>query len=122
MNNMNNDYKRVIPRDLFNESKLLKCIGRLSLLIHDFKIPCKMGLGGPAMNGEPFKIALMDDNNLTISNLEISINKKLHIFKTTYNNKDNYPLFCQTFDYSEILVFDESGEFTQDFINYVKSI
>lgn len=119
---MNSNYQRVIPRDLFNESKLLKCIGRLCLLIHDFKTPCKMGIGGYAMNGESFQIALMDDNNLTISNLEISINKKLHIFKTTYNSKNNHPLMCEISDYSEILVFNESGEFTQEFIDYSKTI
>lgn len=28
-------YKRVLPRDLFNEAKLLKCLGRLCLLIED---------------------------------------------------------------------------------------
>ncbi len=32
---MSQEYTRVIPRDLFNEAKLLKCIGRLVLLIHD---------------------------------------------------------------------------------------
>lgn len=33
------EYQRVIPRDLFNEAKLLKCLGRLSLFIHDGKSP-----------------------------------------------------------------------------------
>jgi hypothetical protein len=28
-------YIRVLPRDLFNEAKLLKCLGQLSLILHD---------------------------------------------------------------------------------------
>jgi hypothetical protein len=28
-------YTRVLPRDLFNESKLLKCLGQLALNVHD---------------------------------------------------------------------------------------
>ncbi len=28
-------YHRVLPRDAFNEAKLLKCIGKLTLLIED---------------------------------------------------------------------------------------
>lgn len=28
-------YQRVIPRDLFNEAKLLKCLGQLSLLVEN---------------------------------------------------------------------------------------
>ena len=32
-------YTRVLPRDLFNEAKLMKCMGLLTLLIHDELIP-----------------------------------------------------------------------------------
>ena len=32
------NYKRVTPRDLFNEAKLLKCIGRISLFILENQI------------------------------------------------------------------------------------
>lgn len=35
MKDYNNKHKRVIPRDFFNESKLLKCLGKLHLqLMH----------------------------------------------------------------------------------------
>lgn len=32
-------YIRVVPRDLFNESNLLKCLGHIALGIHDGKLP-----------------------------------------------------------------------------------
>lgn len=32
-------YQRVLPRDLFNEAKLLKCLGQLSLLVYEGRLP-----------------------------------------------------------------------------------
>lgn len=116
--NNNSDYIRVIPRDLFNESKLLKCMGRLCVLIHDNDTPFEMNV---EHNDEPFNIALTDDGSLTITNINISINDIYFNFYTTYNSKDNYPLFCG-YENDEVLVFDESGKFTNDFIDFVKNI
>jgi len=110
---MNRDYPRVIPRDLFNESKLLKCIGRLILLIHDEETPCKMGHDD---NYQKFEVALMDEGALTITNLNISINRKVILFKTIYNRKDSYPLFAE-FDYVDYQVFDENGDWHEEFID-----
>lgn len=58
------DYGRVIPRDLFNEAKLLKCMGQLCLRIHNNdNLPAKMSADH---DGSPFKIDLMDEGSLTI--------------------------------------------------------
>lgn len=114
---MNSNYQRVIPRDLFNEAKLLKCIGRLVLLIHDEKVPCKMSHNEP----DNFIIALMDEGSLTIKNLEIAIKGKLMRFKTTYNSKRNYPLYVQH-NYCDYLVFNKEGEFDKEFIEFCKTL
>lgn len=116
---MNTDYQRVLPRDLFNEAKLLKCLGRLVLLIHDRKIPF---IGEVIHDGEPFIIALNDEGSLIVTNVTIKVNKSAFTFKTTYNAKSNYPFYLETKDYSEVLVFDEGGEFTEEFIEFVKTI
>ena len=116
---MNTDYQRVLPRDLFNEAKLLKCLGRLVLLIHDRKIPF---IGEVIHDGEPFIIALNDEGSLIVTNVTIKVNKSAFTFKTTYNAKNNYPFYLETKDYSEVLVFDEGGEFTEEFIEFVKTI
>lgn len=108
----NTKYHRVIPRDLFNEAKLLKCVGRLCLLIHDRMTPVQMEFNE---NGEPFIIGLMDDGHLTVTNLEITVCGKLFTFKTTHNSKSNYPLLVEARGYEEIEVFDDNGEFTIDF-------
>lgn len=115
----NVNYYRVCPRDLFNEAKLLKCMGRLCLYILDGITPVEMTNSD---NGKGFKIGLLDEGSLTITNLTIKIKGKPYLFKTTYNSKANYPLFLQTEDYEDILVFDDEGNFDADFISFCNSI
>lgn len=108
---MNAEYTRVIPRDLFNESKLLKCIGRLTLLIHD-----GFAINGMTFehDGDPFSVALMDDGFLCITNIIFEMNDENMLFKCQYNSKSNYSLFLE-YDYCDYLVFDESGDYTKEF-------
>jgi hypothetical protein len=119
------NYSRVLPRDLFNEAKLLNCMGRLCLLITDDLTPVKMFMDE---SGEPFKIGLLQDGSLTIDNLTIKINGKYGKpcrFKTTYNSRSPSPLYVQdgTGDqYTDILVFEDDGEFSQDFIDFCKKL
>jgi hypothetical protein len=113
-------YQRVIPRDLFNEAKLLKCIGRLVLLIHD----------GDHNNisfehdGEPFEIYQnQDDGSLSIENIYFSIGEDRLSFYTNYNSKLNYPLFCtSTQDGETYSVFDEHGNYEPEFIEYCQKV
>ena len=111
-NHYKSDYIRVIPRDLFNESKLLKCLGRLCLLIHEGKIDIKFD-----HDESPFNIVQNVDGDIYVSNIEFSINGNKLNFSTMINNKDNYPLICdEEFDFT---VFDESGNFTPKFLEYL---
>ncbi len=112
------EYQRVIPRDLFNEAKLLKCIGQLCLLIHDGLTPVKMSV---EETGEAFEIGLLEDGFLCILNLDISIKDQVFTFKTTYNSKANYPLYLE-YDYCDYEVFDDKGKFTQTFIDFCNSV
>lgn len=113
---IDSNYERVIPRDLFNEAKLLKSMGRLCLLILDKKTPVEME---SEHDGKPFEIALTEDGNLTIRNLNIYINGQVYEFHTTYNSKDNYPLYMiDNEEYVEYEVFDDKGEFSKDFVEF----
>ncbi len=117
------NYDRVIPRDFFNESKLLKCFGQLSLFIHSEKTPVPMDIFIIRnSNSEPFQIGQTNDGYLTITNVEVTINKNKFLFKSKYNSKSNYPLFVMTDDYSEYQVFDENGQFDEEFIDFCKSL
>lgn len=113
---MNTKYDRVIPRDFFNESKLLKCMGNLQIAITDCKLPEGVKIEIDE-NGEAFKIALTDDGYLTIANYPVRINGKEIIMKTTYNSKSNFPLFGE-YEYCDYLVFDEQGKFTAEFSDF----
>lgn len=115
-------YKRVVPRDLFNESKLLKCLGRLALIIHKGLEPIPDGLSFDN-NGEEFRIDQKQCGSLYVaSGIEFrchGVELNLH---TAYNNKSNYPLFLVTEDNGEIEVFNDSGELTEEFILYINQI
>lgn len=115
---MNTKYTRVIPRDLFNESKLLKCIGRLCLMIHDGK-----GLNGMTFehDDEPFDIGLLDDGYLAIRNIRFDMNGMNLFFKCQYNSKTNFPLYVEL-EYCEYLVFDEDGEYSDIFIDFCNTL
>ncbi len=112
-------YLRVLPRDLFNEAKLLKCIGHLVLKIHDNSaLPCEMAF---TESGKRFKIELLPEGSLTIANYHISIKGKIFLFKTTYNSKAPYPLFLE-YDNCDYPVFDESGNFDSEFIAFCETV
>ena len=115
---MNTNYTRVIPRDLFNEAKLLKCLGVLTLLIHDNQAP--EGLEVEQLNNS-FKIGLTNDGSLKTNSLQFTYKNQVLEFQTTYNSKSNFPLYCY-FDYCEYLVFDENGNFENEFLDFLQTL
>ena len=111
----NSSYNRVIPRDFFNEGKLLKCMGVLPLSILDNKTPdgIEIHIDG---SGEAFDIVLDQEwSILEVINYNVTINGEEYRVGTTYNSKDNFPLYVIVDDV-EILVFDENGKFSDEFI------
>lgn len=119
-NPVNMNYRREIPRDLFNEAKLLKCVGRLILLIHNNDIPEGFEMSFKH-NGKPFKIGLMRDGSLTVDNVQISVNGIPCVFKTTYNSKSNFPFYLE-YELTDYPVFTDKGEFDEEYIEIAKTI
>ena len=108
-------YIRVIPRDFYNESKLLKCMGLLALKILDFQLPDGIKISIED-SGEPFDIQLDEMwNMLRVINYPVTVNGETYDFGTAYNAKYGYPFYVLVDDL-EIEVFNEAGDFTQDFI------
>lgn len=66
---------------------------------------------------EPFDIDLTGEGNLLICNIQFTLGKKDLVFVTTYNSQMAYPLYVY-YDYCETLVFDETGVFTVEFIEF----
>lgn len=115
---MDLNYTRVIPRDLFNEAKLLKCLGVLTLLIHDNQAP--KGLKVEQIDND-FKIGLTDDGSLKTNSLQFTYKNQILDFQTTYNSKSNFPFYC-VFDYCEYLVFNENGDLDPEFLDFLETL
>lgn len=107
-------YQRVIPRDLFNESKLLKCLGQLSLLVHNETVNLIVDY-----DESIFLIKQRpEDGGLYCTTINFFIGKqKLELF-TSYNSKSPYPLLCMA---DELLdVFNDDGTPTIEFLQYLQ--
>lgn len=110
-------YTRVIPRDFFNEAKLLKCMGQLALKILDAQTPCKIIIED---SGDPFRIELTDCGSLYVANYPILVKDVPVLFKTTYNSKSAFPFYCEHY-YTDYRVFDESGNWDEEFLSFIKT-
>ena len=117
MRTQNGEFYRVIPRDLFNEAKLLKSLGRLCLLIHEgLADPLEVDLEDPETG---FQVELSPTyGTLFVSNLHIWPRHATASFFTHYNDKAPWPLWVTvSVDDREttVEVFTEDGELTQEF-------
>ena len=106
-------HKRVIPRDFFNESKLLKCFGQFQLCVHDKKTN---GLDITVLfDDKTFEIIQYDhDGSLSVLNYLVMVNGQSLILYIPYNARENYPLIG-LYNGAEYYVFDEQGEFMTNF-------
>jgi hypothetical protein len=113
---INFDYVRVIPRDLFNTSMLLKCIGQLVLLMLDNKLD---GLTHDE-TGEPFMIGEHEagyfvENSITFTKIN---NEETLFFGIPINSRNPYPLVC-VYDWEDIQVFNNDGTITEQFQEFL---
>ena len=116
---MSDNYVRVIPRDFFNEAKLLKCMGHLSLAVLDRILPDGINIEilDSIENDSQFNIKIIIYFYiLYVSNYTILINGKSYILGTRYNSKQNFPFYI-IIDDQDFLVFDEQGDLSEEFIN-----
>lgn len=102
-------YQRVLPRDLFNEANLLKCIGRLVLLIEDGKLP-----GWTYKHaGNAFIIEQDEsDGSLSVFNILFYFNGGNVHMRRPLNARGPWPLLADGYD--ECYVFDDDGNFVLD--------
>lgn len=108
-------YHRVIPRDLFNEANLLKCLGKVVTMIQDDKIPGLQVCEGQDEDGinEGFKIEQdPTDGSISVDTTCLSFHdgrgNEVH-FRTGLNSKEPWPLVM---DYrgSEYYPLNSKGE------------
>lgn len=102
-------YRRVLPRDLFNEANLLKCLGRLWLLVDGH---------GPAAQFDVEDVESFDirqdpnDGSIFVANLPFSISgRRVHLSRPL-NSREPWPLYLSVPDdptFEVIPVFDDDG-------------
>lgn len=102
------NYKRVIPRDLFNEAMLLKCLGKINLLILDNEIQ-----GLECIHTQPQKGFIIKQDSgsgdIYVANLffkDESGNEVL--FSHPLNARDSWPL-VMTYKQETYYVFNKTG-------------
>jgi len=111
---------RVIPRDLFNEAKLLKSLGRLCLMIHEGQAdPLTVEHEDPETG---FQVGLCPTRGvLYVSNLWFQCDEGAVEFYTDYNDRGPWPLWAEMgfpdggADTGPFEVFTDDGELTQEF-------
>ena len=113
-------YKRVIPRDLFNESSLLKCLGRVALLIADGKAPEGMRLE----HTNPTKGFEIDQSpssgDLCCLNLVLVTKGGRAFIWRGLNSREEWSIFVGTDYYEDIELLDSKGNFTAEFLAWTQ--
>lgn len=109
-------YSRVIPRDLFNEGNLLKCYGRLYINLE------YLGLNELLWHdGNAFQIEQGPSGELTLANVKLIVRGTPCLIWRPLNARDPYPLYLADIEYDEeIEIFDITGEFSPQMIDYLQ--
>ncbi len=120
---MSKRYTRVIPRDLFNESKLLKCLGQLVLKIGNDRFAADHLTVSHTGAERGFIIGQdASDAGLYCVNLNVWCYGQRLIFRSNYNSQSPYPFVVMPPDQGEISVFTDDGEFASEFLTFVEGL
>lgn len=104
-------YLRVIPRDLFNEGNLLKCLGQLYLNLD------KIGMADRLVHsGAEFEIDQSDDDgSISVTTVVLYVGDQACYLRRPLNSRRHYPLYFFVSD-DQIDVFNEDGTFTTEML------
>ena len=105
-------YRRVIPRDLFNEGSLLKCLGQLWLAVEGYKVTI-------LHTGNDFYITQSEaDGSIRVGNICIIIGGTTFDHHRPLNSREPWPLYITRRagnDGEEIAVFRDDGKLSDEF-------
>lgn len=121
-------YKRVIPRDLFNEANLLKCYGALWIALDNARgHTAKLGELNPVdpsddYSGDAFEIEMdAGTGSISVANIPFTIAGLSYKLSRPLNSRDPYPLYCaDEFDMHEWSVFNDDGTLSAEFLDLIK--
>lgn len=111
-------YDRVLPRDLFNEANFLKCVGQLWLRLEG-NDKCEI-IGPQESEGFAFELD-MYSGDLSLENVHLKLGSDLYTFKRGLNSRDPWPLYITTEEEEDILIFNDNGKLSGEFLDFVES-
>lgn len=107
-------YTRVIPRDLFNEANLLKCMGGLYIALEHVE-----GRASLWPESVPkFDIDQNVDGATYVRNLFLVVDGNKYSLIRPLNSRSPWPLYVET-DEDQIEVFNDNGTLSPDFIAFI---
>jgi hypothetical protein len=108
-------YIRVLPRDLFNEANLLKCLGQLWLLIEGDDRAKFLVEAVEAFDIEQDE----NDGSLSVVNLPFALRARLVHLSRPLNSRQPWPLYLsipEDPDFDPIAVFNDVGDLSEDML------
>lgn len=111
-------YRRVLPRDLFNEADLLKNMGRLWIGLDELGPDCRARIIEEDVSR--FEIVQNEaSGGITVANITFEIGGIVHGLERGLNARRPWPLMVETSDadpdFEPVNVFDEDGSFSANF-------
>jgi hypothetical protein len=103
-------YMRVIPRDLFNEAKLLRGLGKIALMIHDNSLPFITCVHEDESAGFKIEQSAMD-GSISVSNLYFFDNSGTPIYFFHGLNCKERETLQMEYKGETYWVFDDGGKF-----------
>lgn len=111
-------YHRVIPRDLFNEAKLLKCLGAVIIAADNHRTSAAIEV---AHDGGTFQIEQdASSGAIYVANVLVCVNGVgVHVY-TPLNSRAPYPLLFDHGGTTDFVFADDSGsKLSAAFLNIV---
>lgn len=109
-------YRRTLPRDLFNEASLLKCMGRLWILLNQTRDHAAKILEEEV---DCFEIDQDQSSGaIYVASLTFQVRGTVYPLHRPLNSREPWPLWVEApdgdDDFDSIPVFDDDGNFSDD--------
>lgn len=114
-------YQRVAPRDLFNEANFLKCLGQLSLDVHEGFLP-EIYFDEDEYLDHGSQLTQDEDGNLVLESPLFRFkcgDEELFLYRKL-NSRDPWPLMTIDHDGDAIPVFNHDGKVSGEFKHFLK--
>lgn len=114
-------YRRVLPRDLFNESNLLKCYGRLWIILSEMDNHQARFEMEEVESFEVFQSS--GDGSLFVDNLPLTVGEHDYRLKRPLNSREPWPLYADSMDdpdFEMVPVFDDEGNLTDEMLSLIR--